>query len=124
MEPANNEQFFNDRIDARLKSAEWDLGVARHVFRRRRKKQYIFGVSGSLGSMAAAVLVALFLTAAPESTRYGEEMNRLVNAQVDGTWKQVFAGRTAANSNTAVFTEAQFDDSIDTMIDETLEQRL
>ncbi|HOT46846.1 MAG TPA: hypothetical protein PLM53_17940 [Spirochaetota bacterium] len=124
METINHEKLFNDRINARLRSEEWDLGVARDVFRRRRNRHYLIGASGSLGSMAAAVLVALFLTAAPDATRYGEGVNALVNAQIQGTYNQVFAGRTAADNSTAVFAEAQFDDSTDAMIDETLEQRL
>ncbi|HNW27929.1 MAG TPA: hypothetical protein PKN50_05605 [Spirochaetota bacterium] len=124
METINHDMLFDDRINARLRSDEWDLGVARNVIRRRRKKQYLIGASGSLGSMAAAVLVAFFLTAAPEATRYGEGVNALVNAQVQGTYDQVFAGRASAESGTAVFAEAQFDDGIDTMIDETLAERL
>jgi hypothetical protein len=124
VETTNHEKFFNDRIDARLRSDEWDLGVARKIIRRRRKKQYLIGASGSLGSMAAAVLVAFFITAAPEATRYGEGVNTLVNAQVQGTYSQVFPERASAESSAAVFAEAQFDDSTDTMIEETLEQRL
>ncbi len=123
-EAMNHEKLFNDRINARLNSDEWDLGVARDVFHRRRRKHYIFGVSGSLGSMAAAVLVVLFLTAAPEATKYGEGLNSLVNAQVQGTWNQVFAGIQAAESDTAVFVEAEYDESVDAMIDETLSERL
>ena len=124
METINHDMLCNDRIEARLRSDEWDLGVERNVIRRRRKKQYLIGASGSLGSMAAAVLVALCLTAAPEATRYGEGVNTLVNAQVQGTYDQVFAGRTASESGNAVFAEAQFDDSTDAMIDETLAERL
>jgi hypothetical protein len=124
MEPVNNEKLFDDRINARLKSETWDLGVARNVFRRRRRKHYLFGISGSVGSMAAAVLLALFLTAAPEGTQYGEGMNRFVNAQVQGTWNQVFAGSQAQDSREAVFGEAEYDASVDTMIDETLSERL
>lgn len=124
MEPGNNEGFFNERIDARLKSAEWDLAMARTVLGRRRKKRYILGVSGSVGSMAAAALVALLVTAAPEVTPYGEGLHSLVNAQVRGTWNQVFADRQASESDTSIFVETQDDPGVDTIIDETLAQRL
>jgi hypothetical protein len=124
MEPVNNERLFNERIDARLKSAEWDLGMARTVLGRRRRKRYILGISGSVGSMAAAALVALLVTAAPEGTPYGEELHSLVNAQVQGTWNQVFADRRVVDGGRAIFEETQFDTTVDTMIDETLAQRL
>lgn len=125
MEPlTNNEQFYDSRINARMKSAEWDLGMARNVLRRRRRKQYLLGASGSAGSVAAAVILALFLTAMPAGTRYGEGLNSFVNAQVQGTWNQVFAGANAQVKTNSVFVEAEFDQSVDTMIDETLAQRL
>ncbi len=124
MEAMNHEKLFNERINARLKSGEWDLGVARDVFRRRRRKHYLFGVSGSIGSMAAAVLIALFLTAAPEGTKYGEGLNSFVNAQVRGTYRQVFADKQVPVSDESVFGETEYDASVDTMIDETLSERL
>jgi hypothetical protein len=124
MEAINNEKLFSERINARLKSEEWDLGVARDVFRRRRRKRYILGASGSVGSMAAAVLVALFLTAAPHGSKYGEGLNSFVNAQVQGTYRQVFDDKQATGSDETVFVEAEYDASVDTMIDETLSERL
>jgi len=124
MEPVNNERLFSERIDARLKSAEWDLGVARGVLGRRRRNRYIFGFSGSIGFVAAAVLVALFLTASPEATQYGEGLHSLVNAQVRGTWNQVFADRQTVESDASIFVETQDDAGVDAMIDATLSQRL
>lgn len=124
MEPVNNERLFNERIDARLKSAEWDLGVARGVLGRRRRNRYIFGFSGSIASMAAAVILVLVMTAAPERTPNGEGLHSLVNAQVRGTWNQVFADRQVVESDASIFVETQDDAGVDAMIDATLSERL
>ena len=115
MKAVNSEALFNAQIDARLKSDAWNREVARNVYRQRRKTRYRTGVSGLIGSLAAAALIALFLTTGiQEGSREGDELNALVNAQVEGTWNRVFADTRVPES----------DDTLDALIDDTLAERL
>lgn len=115
MKAVNNEALFNAEIDERLKSDAWNREIARNVYGQRRKTRNRIGVIGSIGSLAAAALITLFLTTGiQEGSREGDELNAFVNAQVEGTWNRVFADTRVPES----------DDTLDAMIDDTLAERL
>jgi len=125
METVAHETAFDEKVEARLNSNEWDIQVARNVLRRRRRKRYTIAAVGSAASLAmAASLIFAILPGMQGGTIEGEELNRFVNAQVEGTWKKVFAGNALPDDSETVLIEARYDTSMDTMIDETLAQRL
>jgi hypothetical protein len=120
-----NEKRFDDRIAARLKSDEWDLRIAGRVLRRRRTKRLGIAAAGTASSLAlAATLVFAVLPGLWGGAKTGEELNYFVNAQVTGTWNTVFTESAMAVGTESSVTDAQYDDDMDAMIDETLEQRL
>jgi hypothetical protein len=125
METMAHETAFDDKVKARLNSDEWDIQIARSVLRKHRRKRYAIAAIGSIASMAvAASLIFAILPGMQGGTPEGEALNRFVNAQVEGTWKKVFTGNALPDDSETVLIEAQYDTSMDAMIDETLAQRL
>jgi hypothetical protein len=119
------ETAFNERVEARLDSSEWNMQIARNVLRRRRRRTYSIAAAGSAVSLAmAASLIFAILPGIRGGTSEGAELNQFVNAQVDGTWKKVFIEGTHPDDSETVLGEAQYDMNTDTLIDETLAQRL
>ena len=124
METEAHETEFNEKVKARLDSDEWDVQVARNVLRRRQRR-YTIAVVGSAVSLAvAASLIFAILPGMQGGTLQGEELNRFVNAQVEGTWGKVFAESALAEGSEMVFVDIQSDKSMDKMIDDTLAQRI
>lgn len=120
-----HEKKFNEAIESRLRSGEWNRTIAGNVLRRRRRALYLRGAVGSAASMAlAASLVFGIIPAFQYGTVEGEAMNRFVNAQVDGVWDHAVAATGDNQGDEAVIVEARYDNSTDIMIDQTLEGRL
>lgn len=119
-----HEKTFDDRIAVRLNSDEWDLRISGLVRQRRRKRLGI-AAAGTASSLAlAATLVFAVLPGLWGGATAGEELNYFVNAQVTGTWNTVFTGSAQAVVTESSDANDQFDNDMDTMIDETLAQRL
>jgi len=114
MKYKTRETAFNEQVEARMKSSDWDMQIARNVLKKRRKRNYALAAVGSVASLAiAASLVFAILPGMLGGSSEGARLNQFVNAQVEGTWQKVFSE-----------SEAQYDASTDTLIDETLAQRL
>ncbi|MBN2160989.1 MAG: hypothetical protein JW807_16480 [Spirochaetes bacterium] len=115
---------FNEAIEARLRSGEWDRSIAGRVLRRRRRKLYMRGAVGSAASMAlAASLIFGIIPAFRGGTVEGEAMNRFVNAQVEGVWGRTAQVSGVQESNDVLIVDARYDTSTDIMIEQALEGR-
>lgn len=120
-----HEKEFDDRIEARLKSDEWDFGIAGTVNRRRRRKTMGIAAAGTASSLAlAAMLAVAVLPGLWGGAKAGEQLHSFVNAQVAGTWNTVFPGSVLAAGTDVSSADEQYDDDVDTIIEETLAQRL
>lgn len=115
---------FNEAIEARLSSGEWDRSIAGKVLRRRRRKLYVRGAVGSAASMAlAASLIFGIIPAFQGGTVEGEAMHRFVNAQVEGVWGRTAQAGAVQVSNDVLIVDARYDTSTDIMIEQALEGR-
>lgn len=121
---ALHEKKFNEDIDSRLRSGEWDRTIACNVLRKRRRTLYARGAVGSAVSMAlAASLIFGILPLFRNGTAEGEAMNSFVNAQVDGVWEHA-AVNWDQEPDDAALVDARYDAGTDVMIDQALEGRL
>jgi len=120
-----HEKLFDDRIASRLKSDEWDLGIAGAVNRRRRSRKIGFAAAGTISSLALAAMLAIaVLPGLWGGAGAGGDLNYFVNAQVAGTWNTVFTGAGQAVESDASVVDPGYEDDIDTFIDDTLAMRL
>ncbi len=120
-----HEKLFDDRIAARLKSEEWNIGIAGAVNRRRRTRRLGFAAAGTISSLALAAMLAIaVLPGLWGGSKAGEELNYFVNAQVAGTWNTVFAGGAQVVGTDASVVDERYDEDMDAVIDEALAQRL
>ncbi|OHD64341.1 MAG: hypothetical protein A2176_01770 [Spirochaetes bacterium RBG_13_51_14] len=124
MDTAAHERAFNKNIRDRLNSDEWSFQVARGVMRHRRKRFAVAAVGSTATAAAAASLVIALLYWFQAGSTDGERLNRFVNAQVVGTWKKVFTDSSLPGENDTILVDAQYDESLDSMIEATLLQRL
>ncbi len=119
------ETAFNKKVEDRLRSSEWNMQIARNVLQRRSRRKYIIAAAGSAASLAmAASLIFAILPGFRGETTEGAELNQFVNAQIEGTWKKVFSGNGIPDDNETILGQSQDYTSTDTLIDETLAQRL
>jgi hypothetical protein len=124
MKLMDQETNFNNSIESRLASGEWDSLIARNVIRKRRRIVARNSVIGSVASMAlAASLVLAILPGITSGNRGGDELNRFVSAQVEGTWNSVFSGSPLPQNGEQALAGTQDDAGLDTLIDDTLAQR-
>jgi hypothetical protein len=125
MKQMDRDTNFNNSIESRLSSGEWDSLIARNVIRKRRRIVARNSVIGSLATLAvAASLVLAILPGITNGTRGGDELNQFVSAQVEGTWNSVFSGSPLPQGSEQALAGTQDDAGLDALIDDTLEQRL
>ena len=112
----------NHEISSRLGSEEWNTMMAEKVFKKRRNRR--IQLAGGAASLATAALILLaILPLNRAASGYGDNMNSFVNSQLRGTWNRVFANSSLPEADSVVMIEARYDDSMDSFISNTMDQR-
>ncbi len=123
MTEQDQETSFDGIIEARLASDDWNLQIARRLLRRKRRKN-IFIVSGlAIALVAGAFISSMIMPVSLNAVAEGEELNNFIQAQVDGTWRINSVSTVQVGKNEISFVGAQYDASLDEMIEETLSER-
>lgn len=121
----DHNRAFDDAIRSRLEDDTWDRGIARGVLRKRRSRKVVLSAVASVASLAAAAsLVFTLTTATITGSPEGAALNSFVNAQVEGTWQNVYSRADATESGEALLVDAELDESLDAVIDDALSRRL
>jgi hypothetical protein len=124
MDELDQETSFDRIIDARLASDDWNLLIARSLLKKKRKKRNIFIASGLAISLAAGAFISSMLMPVSQNViAEGEELNNFIQAQVDGTWRKNSVSIVRIGKNDISLVGAQYDASLDEIIEETLSER-
>jgi len=124
MKTTDHNRAFDAAVRSRLEDSAWDLGIARGVLKKRRRKVVLSAVASVASLAATASLVFTLTTATITGSPEGAALNSFVNAQVEGTWQNVYSRADATGSGEALLVDAELDDSLDTVIDDALSRRL
>jgi hypothetical protein len=125
MKTTNHEKVFDTIIEARMHSDTWDNQIAHRVIGRRKKRQYAAVSTCVASSMAAAaIIIFAILPGFRNSAQEVEGLNNLINAQIAGTRQDALAGVIINRNYDIQHVDAQYDESLDDLIDDTLVQRL
>jgi hypothetical protein len=124
MNIVDHETAFDAIIETRLRSDDWNLTTARSLLKRRRRKKYTITAAGLAASLAAAAFILSSLMPVSQSgIADGEELNNFIQAQVDGIWGKDSAGVMRIGNKEVLLVGAQYDASLEEMIEETLLER-
>ena len=124
MNIVDQEKAFDAIIETRLRSDDWNLTIARSLLKRRRRKKYTITAAGLAASLAAAaVILSSLMPVSKSGIADGEELNNFIQAQVDGTWGKDSAGVMRIGNKEVLLVGAQYDSSLEEMIEETLLER-
>lgn len=124
MADMEQETRFDRIIDARLASDDWNLQIARSLVKRKRRKKNIFIISGLAILLTAGAFISnMHAPVSRNVVAEGEELDNFIQAQVDGTWRKNSAGTVRIGRNDISLVGAQYDASLDEMIEETLSER-
>ena len=124
MNSVDHETEFDAIIETRLRSNDWNFAIAKSLLKRRRRKKYALTAAGLAASLAAASFF-LFLPApvSQSGLAEGEELNKFIQEQVDGTWRKNSAGVMRLGNKEVLLVGAQYDAGLEEMIDETMLER-
>jgi hypothetical protein len=121
MNIVDHETAFDAIIETRLRSDDWNLTTARCLLKRRRRKKYTLTAAGLAASLAAAAFILSSLMPVSQSgVADGEELNNFIQAQVDGTWGMDSAVVMRIGNKDVFLVGAQYDASLEEMIEESL----
>jgi hypothetical protein len=124
MKTTDHERTFDAAVRSRLEDETWDLRVARGVLRKRRRRLVLSAAATAASLAAAASLVFTLTTATLNGSPEGAALNSFVNAQVRGTWQNVYTLSDSARTDEALLVDAELDESLDAVIDDALSRRL
>lgn len=124
MKPADQERAFDRAIRSRLEDGAWDRGVARGVLKKRRRRIILSAAASAASLAAAASLVFTLTTFTLSGPSEGAELNSFVNAQVQGTWRNVYSRSGGTQADETLLVDAEIDESLDAVISDALSRRL
>ncbi len=124
MAAIDHESNFDKIIDARLRSDDWNMAIARSLIERKRRKKYkLLAVGLALTFGSAVLIMGRLVPQSPTLPSEGEELNNFIQAQVDGTWKRNAGGTLRIDNREIFIASSQYDTSLDEIIEEALSER-